>query len=114
MIYKISCSLVLFILFFSVQSIAQSALSDAEVQDFYQLIKQTNEYKTMKKTIDSVNKRDDQIPQEINFRIIKQEGSADDTYLFQALVSRRLLGLQLEECGFIYNRKKKQIVSINH
>ena len=80
--FKTSFSLALLILFFSVRVFAQQKLSEAETQNFYSLIKQTAEYKTMQRKVDSVNKIQNEVPQEIKIWILtKETGAPDGKYL---------------------------------
>jgi len=118
MIYKVLSSVIFFLLFFSTISVAQKTLSNEETQNFYKLIKQTKEYKTVKERTDSANQAMDesQAPQEINMEILKGESNAaPDDFIFYAALERRLpIGISLDRYTFQYDKRKKQIVSIRH
>ncbi|MES2702032.1 MAG: hypothetical protein V4649_05305 [Bacteroidota bacterium] len=116
MLYKTLLSLCFFQLFFSEALIAQKELSAAEAQDFYKLIKQTAEYKILKAEVDSINKIEDQIPQELKIEIVSKDQSApEDDYIFQCTVTRRLsIGLRLQQYVYQYDKRKKKIISIKH
>ena len=112
---KVLFALISFLLFFSAASFAQKQLSDAELQNFYKLIKQTSEYKICKARVDSFNKAvgEKQVPQEINLEIVKKEqDAAADDYLFNAILERRMaIGFSVERYMFQYDKRKKQITS---
>lgn len=95
---------------------AQKELSIAEVQGFFKLIKQTTEYKRLQATIDSFNiiVGNNGVPQEINIEMLKKEQyAAPDDYIFGAWVERRLaVGFGLEKYRYSYDKRKKQIISV--
>ncbi len=127
MIYKVTIAFCSFILFFSMICVAQKQLSKEETQYFYQLIKQTKEYKISKAKVDSFNKAvgDKQVPQEISIEILKKKAqdAAQDDYIFWAGLQRRLAieniaientfgrttEFYFEEYCFEYDQKKDKL-----
>jgi len=116
MAYKILSSIIFLLSFFPKISVAQKQLSDKEIQFFYILIKQTKEYKIVKEQVDSVNKDINQIPQEVDIGMLKEDTKADvDDVIFDAKLQRTLaIGIPLDIYIFQYNKNKRQIVSIKH
>jgi hypothetical protein len=112
------CSMVFVLLFFSIESLAQKQLSGDDIKTFYDLIKQTKEYKTLQGQVDSANNAGDgrQISLEIKMEILKKDsGGSTDDFIFFASVERRLdIGLLLDKYTFQYDKRKKQIVGTNH
>ena len=110
--------LFILILFLSPQLChAQKQLSEAETQEFYKLIKQTKEYKTLKATADSINLEENEVPEEIKITILqKDQGAPADDYIFEAWVERKLVTIRMfaERYSFHYDQRKKQLVSVNN
>jgi hypothetical protein len=110
--------MVFVLLFFSIESLAQKQLSGDDIKTFYDLIKQTKEYKTLQGQVDSANNAGDgrQISLEIKMEILKKDsGGSTDDFIFFASVERRLdIGLLLDKYTFQYDKRKKQIVGTNH
>lgn len=97
---------------------AQKQLSPEETQNFYKLVRQTKEFKTVKQQTDSVNKAQDKskVPQEINLKILtKEPNTSDDDPFFDCTLDRSLaIGILIERYVFRYDKNKKQIVSVRH
>lgn len=114
--YKVLSSIAFALLFFSVSAIAQEQLSNEEVQSFYGLIRHTKEYKAVMRQVDSANNAagTNEVPEEIKMEIIKKDRNAAE-FIFYAYLERRLaIGLSLDRYDFQYDKRKKQIVSIEH
>ena len=111
--YRLMFSLFCWILFSPVIAVCQNALSYSETQNFYALIRQTKEYRSIKQTVDSVNKLKDQMPEEIKLEIVsKVTGAGDDVFIFDAMLERRFaIGFTIERYSFHYDRRKKQLVN---
>jgi len=98
----------------SIFSIAQKELSDAETQYFFGLVRQTKEFKSIKARTDSINNSNkNNVPQELDLNILKKEtdGSTDEN-IFTALLDRTVLGMAIEQYYIKYDKRKKQIISI--
>ena len=101
------------LLLFSTVSIAQKELSDSETQNFFRLIKQTNEYNVLHAKADSINKKQpNKAPQEIDIHIVKKTNGDSEDHIFHAVLERTIIGMALEGYYFSYDKQKKQIISI--
>jgi len=114
--YKVLFFIVFLLLFFPGISIAQKELSVEESKNFFNLIRQTKEYKNIKEKTDSVNRtlNENDVPHEVNIEIIKKDqGASSEDFIFKAVVERRLaVGFVAERCYFQYDKHKRQIVSV--
>jgi hypothetical protein len=97
----------------SILSTAQKKLSDAEVQDFFQKIKGTKEYRAIRSETDSINKAGkNNVPQEVDVELVKQDTN-DEGHTFRAQVKRTVLGMAVESYLYTYYQQKKQIIQID-
>ena len=91
----------------------QKQMTPAETQDLYNQIKQTNEFKLLRKKADSINHaHPDEVLQDIDTKITKQDSNAPDDDIFKAVFARSIMGLPMESYNVVYDRKKRQIISI--
>lgn len=100
------------LLFTATISFAQKQLSDAEVQEFFKLIKQTKEYKSMNSKTDSINKAKGNNMQLLEIHIVKKPSEQTEDYVFQAVKERSVLGMSLESYAITYDKLKKQLTNI--
>lgn len=92
-------------------SSAQLYMSEAEVQEFYKVIKVTREYKAVKAAVDSVNASEDGLPEKFDVKITLR--SAFDENIFYGNLYRWLgLGMVIEAYSFKYDRRDKRILEI--
>ncbi len=99
------------LLFISTNLFAQNQLSDAEVQDFFKLIKATKTYKDLKTNVDSFNTAAKMEVQEIKTRMYVKKNAPVEENIAHATVERRLGSFALQTFYFSYDKKKKQLVS---
>ena len=91
----------------------QKQMTPSETQDLYNQIKQTNEFKLLRKKADSINRaRPEDTPQDVDTKITKQDSNAPDDDIFKAVFARSIMGLSMESYNVVYDRKKRQILSI--
>jgi hypothetical protein len=107
---KIAVIVPALLLFFSTAA-AQKKLSDAEVQYFYKLIRESKEFKALRATKDSLNRNEYNVPQALDILMLKKDRDADNK-LFWAKVDRTIMGMSLESYLYSYDQKKKEIVSV--
>jgi hypothetical protein len=100
------------LLFTATISFAQKQLSDAEVQEFFKLIKQTKEYKTLNAKTDSINKAKGNNMQILEIHIVKKPSEQTEDHVFQAVMERSVLGMSLESYAITYDKLKKQLTNI--
>ncbi len=112
---KVFLQLSLIILLLSTHSFDQKQLSDSEIQNFFTLIKQTKEFKSLKIKTDSINatKKPDEVHEDIDVHLVKKmSGAPQDDYIYPAVIERMLIGMVLERYNIDYDQQKKKLVAI--
>ena len=98
------------LLFISANIFAQNSLSDAEMQDFFKLIKTTKIYKDLKTNVDSFNTAAKMEVQEIKTQMYVKKNAPVEDNIANATVERRLGSFALQTFYFSYDKRKKQLI----
>jgi hypothetical protein len=104
--------LVAILMLISAQVFSQAHLSEAEVQDFFRLIKETKQYKQLQVTVDSFNASRNEQVEEIKTEIYVGKNAPVDVNIAAAIVRIKALGLfPVQTVYYYYNQRTRKLVA---